>query len=501
MEAFIAQLNALIWSPFLVGLCLCAGLFFSIRSRFVQLRLVPEMWRLLFQKREGEIGLSSFQALTLTLAGRVGTGNIAGVATAVCYGGPGALFWMWTVAFLGASSAFVESTLGQIYKEKIEDQYRGGPAFYIEKGLRCKPYAWAFAIVTILASTIFCPGVQSNSIAAAWTEAFALDETISAAIVTSILCFVIFGGLKRISQFTSIVVPFMAQAYIVVALIIVGINWQQIPAIFSLIISSAFGMDSILGGLLGSAISWGVKRGIYSNEAGQGTGPHASSAAAVSHPAKQGLVQAFSVYIDTLFVCSATGFMILMTGCYNVIGPDGTMLFEGLKGVEAGPVYTQAAIDKLMPGLGGPFIAITIFFFAFTTILGYYYMAETNAAYINRTLRRPIIMTIIKAIFLATVAFGAIKASNLIWTMADVGVGTMAWLNLIAILLLQGPAFKALKDYEAQRAQGLNPVFHPEALGIENATYWVGERAEENLVVEDEKGVDNLAGLESSTTK
>lgn len=498
MESFINQLYAIIWSPLLVCLCLFAGLFFSLRSRFVQLRMIPEMWRLLFQRKEGEIGLSSFQALTLTLAGRVGTGNIAGVATAICFGGPGALFWMWVVAFLGASSAFVESTLGQIYKERIEDQYRGGPAFYIEKGLRCKPYAWLFAIVTILASCVFCPGVQSNTIAAAWHEAFGMDETITAAVITSVLCFVIFGGLKRIAQFTSVVVPFMAQAYIVVALIIVGINWQQIPEVFSLIVRSAFGVDSVLGGLLGSAISWGVKRGIYSNEAGQGTAPHASSAAAVSHPAKQGLVQAFSVYIDTLFVCSATGFMVLMTGCYNIVGADGTFLYEGMKGVEAGPVYTQAAIDQLMPGLGGPFIAVTIFFFAFTTILGYYYMAETNAAYINRTLRKPFIMTILKVLFLGTVAFGALKASTLIWTMADVGVGTMAWLNMTAILLLQKPAFKALKDYEAQRNLGLNPVFHPEKLDIKGADYWVGDQAEENIQIEQKKGVDNLAGLESN---
>ncbi len=496
MEDFINTLNGIIWAPPLVGLCLLAGLFFSLRSRFVQLRMVPEMWRLIFQRREGEIGLSSFQALTMTLAGRVGTGNIAGVATAICYGGPGALFWMWAVAFLGASSAFVESTLGQIYKERIEDQYRGGPAFYIEKGLRCKPYAWVFAIVTILASCIFCPGVQSNAIADAWSEAFGIDATISSAIVTSILCFVIFGGLKRLAQFTSIIVPFMAQAYIVIALIIVGVNWQQIPDVFSMIFRSAFGMDSVLGGILGSAVSWGVKRGIYSNEAGQGTGPHASSAAAVSHPAKQGLVQAFSIYIDTLFVCTATGFMILMTGCYNIIGPDGTVYYEGMKGVEAGPVYTQSAIDQLMPGLGGPFIAVAIFFFAFTTILGYYYMAETNAAYINRTIRKPFIIVIVKAVFLCTVAFGALKASTFIWTMADIGVGTMAWLNLIAILLLQKPAFQALKDYEMQRRLGINPVFHPEKLGITNADYWQSGQAEANLNVESKEGVDNLDGLE-----
>lgn len=466
MESFVNTLNSIIWSPVLVGLCLCAGLFFSIRSRFVQIRMIPEMWRLIFQKKEDDIGLSSFQALTMTLASRVGTGNIAGVATAICFGGPGALFWMWMVAFLGASSAFVESTLGQIYKEKIDGQYRGGPAFYIEKGLNCKPYAWAFAIVTILASVFFCPGVQSNTIAAAWSQAFEIEPPITAAIIATLLCFIIFGGLKRIAQFTSIVVPFMAQAYIVVAVIIVGVNYEQIPHVLGLIISSAFGMDSILGGMLGAAISWGVKRGIYSNEAGQGTAPHASSAAAVSHPVKQGLVQAFSVYIDTLFVCTATGLMVLMTGCYNIVDPNGAVLHEGLPGVEAGPVYTQLAIDQLMPGWGGPFIAIAIFFFAFTTILGYYYMAETNTAYLNRTIKKPILMLVVKVVFLGTVAFGTLRASSLIWAMADVGVGMMAYLNLIAILLLQGIAFKALRDYEQQKGRKLNPTFHPEDIQI-----------------------------------
>lgn len=495
MESFVNTLNSIIWSPVLVGLCLCAGLFFSIRSRFVQIRMIPEMWRLIFQKKEDDIGLSSFQALTMTLASRVGTGNIAGVATAICFGGPGALFWMWMVAFLGASSAFVESTLGQIYKEKIDGQYRGGPAFYIEKGLNCKPYACAFAIVTILASVFFCPGVQSNTIAAAWSQAFEIEPPITAAIIATLLCFIIFGGLKRIAQFTSIVVPFMAQAYIVVAVIIVGVNYEQIPHVLGLIISSAFGMDSILGGMLGAAISWGVKRGIYSNEAGQGTAPHASSAAAVSHPVKQGLVQAFSVYIDTLFVCTATGLMVLITGCYNIVDPNGAVLHEGLPGVEAGPVYTQLAIDQLMPGWGGPFIAIAIFFFAFTTILGYYYMAETNTAYLNRTIKKPILMLVVKVVFLGTVAFGTLRASSLIWAMADVGVGMMAYLNLIAILIIQGIAFKSLKDYEIQKKHTVNPIFQPEHLNIANADYWIKNRGTNNLTIENKIGVDNLADL------
>ena len=250
--------------------------------------------------------------------------------------------------------------------------------------------------------------------------------------------------------------------------------------------------------MIGSAVAWGVKRGIYSNEAGQGTAPHASSAAAVSHPAKQGLVQAFSVYIDTLFVCSATGFMILMTGAFNLVDAEGVARYQGLPGAIPGPVYTQEAINQVMPGWGGPFIGVAIFFFAFTTILGYYYMAETNVAYLNRYFKRPIVMTICKAVFIMTVAFGALRSSAVIWSMADVGVGMMAWLNIIAILLLQKPALKALKDYEEQRALGVNPVFHPERLGIENAVYWEGERAETNLAVEEEEGVDNLSGLDKT---
>lgn len=498
MESFVDTLNEIIWSPALVGLLLCAGLLFSMRTRFVQLRMIPEMWRLLFQKKEGEIGLSSFQALSLALAGRVGTGNIAGVATAIAFGGPGALFWMWVMALLGASSAFIESTLGQIYKEQIEGQYRGGPAFYIERGLNSRFFAWAFAIVTIAASVFFCPGVQSNSIALAWDNAFGIAPEITAAIIGSLLTFVIVGGLRRIAQFATIVVPFMAQAYIVVALIIVGLNYEQIPAVIELIVKSAFGASPLAGGMIGSAVAWGVKRGIYSNEAGQGTAPHASSAAAVSHPAKQGLVQAFSVYIDTLFVCSATGFMILMTGAFNLVDAEGVARYQGLPGAIPGPVYTQEAINQVMPGWGGPFIGVAIFFFAFTTILGYYYMAETNVAYLNRYFKRPIVMTICKAVFIMTVAFGALRSSAVIWSMADVGVGMMAWLNIIAILLLQKPALKALKDYEEQRALGVNPVFHPERLGIENAVYWEGERAETNLAVEEEEGVDNLSGLDKT---
>ena len=479
MESIVNTVNAWVWSPALVYLCLGAGLFLSLKGGFLQLRHLKHMWQLLFQPKDTVTGVSSFQALSMTLAGRVGTGNIAGVATAITFGGPGAVFWMWMVAFLGASSAFVESTLGQIYKEKINGEYRGGPAFYIERGLGVKWFAWLFAIVTIFACGLFLPGVQSNAIAVSMENAFGITPAISAAVVAALLSFIIFGGVKRIAAFTALVVPFMAQAYVIVALVIVFMHVDMLADILKLIVSSAFGMDAGFGAILGMAVSWGVKRGIYSNEAGQGTGPHASSAASVSHPVKQGLVQAFSVYVDTLLVCSATAFMILITGSYNVVGPDNNHIFEGLKNVATGPAYTHAAVESLMPGFGQAFVAVALFFFAFTTILAYFYIAETNVAYLNRKLKMPTLYFLLKFLFLCATVFGAIKTAELAWAIGDIGVGLMAWLNVIAILLMHKQAFVSLKDYEKQKSIGLDPVFHPEALGIKNATYWTGGRAEE----------------------
>ena len=339
-----------------------------------------------------------------------------------------------------------------------------------------------FAIITLLASAVLCPGVQSNAIGAAMESAFGIETPISAALICSLLCFIVFGGLKRIASFTTVVVPFMALSYIVVALITVFYNVD----------TSAFGMDSIFGGIVGTAVSWGVKRGLYSNEAGQGSGPHASSAASVSHPAKQGLVQAFSVYIDTWFVCTATGLMILSSGCYNVINPDGKPLFSGLTGIEAGPVYAQKAIDSVMPDFGSPFVACALFFFAFTTILAYAYMAETNIKYINRTLKKPWLLYIERAILIFSVGVCTIKPSSIVWLCADIGIGLMAWVNILAILRLHNTAFLTLKDYETQLKNGITePVFHPEKLGIAHADYWQGNTAEENLAVEQAEGVEN----------
>jgi len=490
MQDIVDTINAWVWSPALIYLALGAGLFFSILTRFVQIRMFREMIHLLFSSKESERGISSFQALAVSLSGRVGTGNIAGVAAAIGFGGPGAVFWMWVVAFLGASTAYVEAALGQIYKEVDEGQYRGGPAFYIEKAMGQRWYGWTFAIVTIIASGLLLPGVQANSITSAAEVALGTGEIYqtalgdisftkitTACVVVTIFGFIIFGGVKRIAHVTQIVVPFMAIAYVVTAVGIIAMNITELPRIFGMIIGDAF---TPMAGF-GAALGWGVKRGVYSNEAGQGTGPHAAAAAEVQHPAQQGLVQAFSVYVDTLFVCSATAFMILITGAYNVHGKAGFIIQNLPAGTDPeSPAFTQLAVESMVPGIGKPFVAVALFFFAFTTVLAYYYIAETNVAYLRRFFRIPGEMLFLKIAMIASVFYGAIRTASLAWGLGDIGVGLMAWFNIIAILILffmGNAALKALKDYEAQRKAGVEKyTFDPEALGIKNADFWSGRR-------------------------
>lgn len=487
MQEIVDWLNGIIWSNALIFLCLGTGLFFSILTRFVQVRLFKEMIHLLFSSKESERGISSFQALSVSLSGRVGTGNIAGVAAAIGFGGPGAVFWMWVVAFLGASTAYVESALGQIYKEEDEGQYRGGPAYYIEKAMGQKWYAWIFAITTIIATGLLLPGVQSNSIGNAAELAFGGDTLINffgdsisatklatAVMVVTVLGFIIFGGVKRIAHFTQIVVPFMALGYIVMALGVIAFHISELPEIVMLIVKDAF---TPMAGV-GAAIGWGVKRGVYSNEAGQGTGPHAASASEVEHPAQQGLVQAFSVYVDTLFVCSATAFMILITNQYYVTGVEvvvsgGTLATD----IQANsPAFTQYALESVLGGFGKTFVAIALFFFAFTTLLAYYYIAETNVAYIRRTIRFRGELIVLKIAMMASVFYGTVRSADLAWALGDVGVGVMAWTNIISILILflmGRPALRALQDYEAQRKAGVTKyTFEPSKLGIKNADFW-----------------------------
>ena len=488
MLELVQSLNDIIWSPALIYLCLGAGLFFSIMTRFVQVRHFREMWRLLLSGKSSAQGISSFQALAVSLSGRVGTGNIAGVAAAIGFGGPGAVFWMWIVAFFGAATAYIESTNAQIYKEEHEGLYRGGPAYYIEKAMGQKWYAWIFAIATIIATGVLLPTVQSNSIGNAVEVAFGAGQMVdtafgplssakiyTAAGVVLLLGFIIFGGVKRIANFTQVVVPFMALAYIIIAFVMIGLNIDKLPDVFMLIITDAF---SPMAGV-GAAIGWGVKRGVYSNEAGQGTGPHAAAAAEVDHPAQQGLVQAFSVYIDTLFVCSATAFMILITGAYNVHGAGDAFIVQNVAADVAAnsPAYTQIAVDSMMTGVGKPFIALALFFFAFTTILAYYFIAENNVSYIRRTYNIPALNFLLKVAIMFATFYGTVKAADIAWGLGDVGVGIMAWLNIIGILIIffmAKPALKALRDYEEQQKAGVEKyTFDPEKLGIKNADLWV----------------------------
>lgn len=492
MEQIVNSLNSIIWSNALVVLCLGAGLFFSVQTRFVQVRLFVEMLRLLFRGRESKKGISTFQALAVSLSGRVGTGNIAGVAAAIGFGGPGAVFWMWTVAFLGASTAYVESTLGQIYKVDDDGQYRGGPAYYLEKALGQKWYAWTFAIATIVATGLLLPGVQANSIGNAAELALgggtvyqttfgavSFTKIVTAVVVVTILGIIIFGGVKRIAHFTQVVVPFMAIGYVLAACVIIAMNISMLPGIVGMIFADAF---TPMAGV-GAAIGWGVKRGIYSNEAGQGTGPHAAAAAEVAHPAQQGLVQAFSVYVDTLFVCSATAFMILITGAYNVHGGEAAFLIQNLPAdVDPNsPAFTQLAVDSAFNGIGKPFVAVALFFFAFTTLLAYYYIAETNVAYIRRSIKVPGMITVLKIGLMASVAYGSVKTASLAWGLGDIGVGLMAWLNIVGILIIffiAKPAMNSLRDYEAQKKAGVTEyTFDPEALGIKHADFWVRRKA------------------------
>ncbi|MGM8910688.1 alanine/glycine:cation symporter family protein [Psychrobacter sp. 1U1] len=505
MEDFVNTINGIIWSSALIYLCLGAGLFFSIVTRFAQVRLFGEMIRLIFKSKASRNGISSFQALTLSLAGRVGMGNIAGVAAAIGFGGPGAVFWMWVVGFLGATTAYIEATLAQIYKEKdaTTGEYRGGPAYYFEKALGQRWYGIAFAIAAITALSIFLPGIQTNGVVNAVTQVMGEGATLNIlgtdvssmrlgaiALILIVFGIIIFGGIKRIATFTEIVVPFMATGYIVLALIIMLINFELIPQVFGLIVSDAFTAQAGLG----AAIGWGVKRGVYSSEAGQGTTPHAAAAAEVDHPAQQGLVQSFSVYIDTLLVCSATAFMILTMGTYNIQGtlPEGQYLVQNvMAGTEINsPAFTQLAMESVYGAFGNTFIAVAVFFFAFTTILANYYIAEVNVAYLTRSISPRVnrmALFLVKVLTMSMIAYGGLNSAGYIWAVGDIGVGLIAWLNIVGILLIffmARPAFKALKDYETQRKAGVTRyTFDPNKLGIKNALYWEERHSKEQVDV------------------
>jgi AGCS family alanine or glycine:cation symporter len=459
-EKIVSFFNSIVWSPVLVVLLVGAGLYFSIRTRFVQVRRFGLMIRSLFSRAEksedGEKhGISSFEAFCVALSGRVGTGNIVGVATAIALGGPGAIFWMWIIAFLGASTAFVESTLAQKYKFQHASGYRGGPASYIEKGLGLRWLGILFSVLCLIGYGMFLPTVQANGMAGALHNSFQLPPLAAGLGLAFVLGLVIIGGIKSIARVASIVTPFMALGYIVITLFVIARHIDAVPGVFKAIVTGAFGIQPVAGGILGSTIMMGVKRGIFSNEAGQGGGAMVSASASVSHPAKQGLAQAFSVYVDTLLVCSATALMILCSGSYNILdAKTGEILVAGAPGLGDNYVgFTQAAVDSVLTGFGGTFVSIALVFFVFTTVMAYYFYGETSIIqlFAGHPEKRKLEKTCIWAFriaLLGTVVFGALREADVIWQLGDIGVGMTAWINVVVLLILCPQAIKALREYE-----------------------------------------------------
>lgn len=454
---FVDNVNTLLWTYILIALLMGLGLYFTIRTKFVQVRLFGEMFRVITEKKEGDSGISAFQAFTISTASRVGTGNITGVALAIAIGGPGAVFWMWMVAIIGMATAFIESTLAQVYKVRDGDQFRGGPAYYMEKALGNRKLGIVFAILLTLAFGFIFNSVQSNTIAQSFEDVFNIpDWTIGVGLVV-LTAIVIFGGVKRIASVTQVVVPVMATIYIFVALFIVIMNFTEIPAVFSLILQSAFGLEEAVGGGIGAAIMQGVRRGLFSNEAGMGSVPNAAASANVSHPAKQGLVQSLGVFFDTIVICSATAFIIILADLYS-------------NGEQEGILLTQASLNVHLGSWAPYFLAIAILFFAFSSIIGNYYYGETNIEFINAHSGW---LTAYRFGVLAMVMFGAVAQVQLVWNMADLFMGFMAVLNLVVIALLGKIAFKVLDDYTSQRKAGKNPEFFAKNIpGLKNTECW-----------------------------
>lgn len=453
--------NNLLWTYILIGLLLGLGLYFTIRTRFVQVRLFGEMFRVISEKKDGTGGISAFQAFTISTASRVGTGNITGVALAIAIGGPGAVFWMWMVALIGMATAFIESTLAQVYKIKDGEQFRGGPAYYMEKALGTRKLGIVFAILLTMAFGFIFNSVQSNTIAQSVGDVLAIPNWVVGAVLVVLAAIVIFGGVRRIASVTQIVVPVMATIYLLVVAYIMVLNFTEIPAVFTLIIQNAFGLEEVVGGGIGAAIMQGIRRGLFSNEAGMGSVPNAAASANVSHPAKQGLVQSLGVFFDTIIICSATAFVIILADLYRT-------------GEQEGVLLTQASLDVHVGAWAPYFLAIAISFFAFSSIVGNYYYGETNIEFINA---HSMWLTVYRIGVLAMVMFGSLAAVEVVWNMADLFMGMMAVINLVVIALLGKIAFRVLDDYMRQRKAGKNPVFYAKNVpGLKNTECW-GEEA------------------------
>lgn len=462
LNSFITKFNDILWTYVLIVPLIVLGLYFTFKTNFVQFKFVKEMFRLLgdgatSKKEKGSV--SSFQAFCISTASRVGTGNLAGIAIAISVGGPGAIFWMWLIALIGSASSFVESTLAQIYKVKDADgAFRGGPAYYMEKALNKKWMGITFSILITICFGLVFNSVQSNTISIALNEAFGINKALVGLILTILTLFIIFGGIHRIAKVSEIIVPIMAVAYILIAIFVIGKNITAVPSLLKLIFENAFGVNQAIGGGIGGALLIGIKRGLFSNEAGMGSAPNAAATANVSHPVKQGLIQTLGVFTDTIIICSCTAFIILLS---NVD------LNSGLTGIQ----LTQNALSSQIGNFGSIFIAICVLLFAFSSIVGNYYYGESNIEFLST---KKIYLVLYRILVALMVFFGAIANLDIVWNLADVFMALMAIINLIAIALLGKFAFKALDDYVSQKKAGIkDPVFKASSIPeLKNVDEW-----------------------------
>ncbi len=450
MNELITQINDVVWTYVLIGALVGCGLWFTWRTHFVQFRMIGEMLRLLTESAvdttKGVKHISSFQAFAVSVSTRVGTGNLAGVASAIAIGGPGAVFWMWVIALIGSATAFVESTLAQLYKEKYKVSFIGGPAYYIQKGLHQRWMAVLFAILITCQFGLSNNSIQANTICGAMQEAFGWSPVWVGGALAAMALFIVFGGIQRIAHVSSILVPVMAVGYVVLAVVIIVLNIDMVPHVLKVIVTNAFGFGQIAGGGLGAAMMNGIKRGLFSNEAGEGSAPNVAATATTTHPAKQGLIQALGVFTDTLLVCSCTAFIILISGLYQVPELNGIAL-------------TQSALQSEVGSAGPIFVAVAIFLFAFSSIIGNYYYGEANIRFITSNATVMIVYRLCSGGLM--VLFGALASFELVWNIVDFFMALLTACNLVAIILLGRYAFRLLDDYRQQKRRGIKePVFH-----------------------------------------
>lgn len=481
----IGTVNGWVWSSPMIVFIMLSGLYFSIRLRFVQVRRVRDMVKQTFKTQSSSQGISTFSAFCTTMAARIGVGNIAGVVMAILHGGPGAVFWMLVMAILGSATSYVECSLGQVYKIEQDGEYRGGAYYCMDKGLGWVIPATIFALLTIVCVPILTTGIQANAISAALANSFSIPHWVSGLLGAILFAAIIFGGIKRISTAATYMVPFVTIAYLILAAVILLTNAGHIPGVLITIVKSALGLDAILGGIIGHAVSWGVTRAVASSAAGMGENTPAAAAAECDHPSQQGLANAFGVYIDML-VCLCTACMVIMTDCFNVFKDDGSLLYLGegssrmKEFAEVGVVgleYTQEAIGTVVPGnWGGMIMALCVFFFAFTCVINYYYQGETAIAYLFRNKSdkpRKLAIFVLRCVAPLTYFFFTINTAGAAWGAAEIGVGLMVWFNIIVLWRQSNVAVKVFKDYEEQRDQGLEPYFNPQRVGIANADVWM----------------------------